>query len=136
MKDKKIHKLYDRISTMREYELLYYDNRHHDQLAVLLIYFKKLGLYVKKEVFELIVNRRIINKKVTPISYARMELKKLEAWSSKTKILAKKAKLSWKELSNQFITNITTDQQKKEIFEVSETNVKRNNRYENKINTK
>lgn len=123
MKDNKIHKLYDRISTMREYELLYYDNRHHDQLVVLLMYFKKLGLYVKKEIFELIVNERIINKKITPISYARRELYKLEAWSSKTKILAKKAQLSWKELSNQFITNITTDKQKKEIFEVSEPNV-------------
>ncbi len=125
MKDQKIYKLYNKISTMREYDLLYYDKRHHNQLVVLLMHFKKLGLYVQKEIFELIVNGRIINKKVTPISYARMELEKLEAWSSKTKILAKRAKLSWKALSNQFVTNITTDKQKKEIFEVSEPNIRR-----------
>lgn len=123
MKDKKIHKLYDKISTMREYDLLYYDKRHHNQLVVLLMHFKKLGLHVKKEVFELIVNGRIINKKVTPISYARRELDILEYWSPKARMLAKRARLHWSKLSDQFITNITTNKQKKEILEASEPKI-------------
>ena len=125
MKDKKIHKLYDKISTMPEYDLLYYDKRHHNQLVVLLMHFKKLGLHVKKEIFELIVNGRIINKKITPISHARRELDKLEAWSPKAKMLAKRARLNWKELSGRFVNHMITDGQKREILEASEPNVRR-----------
>ena len=125
MKDKKIYKLYNKISTMREYDLLYYDKRHHNQLVVLLMHFKKLGLYVQKEIFELIVNGRIINKKVTPISYARRELDKLEAWSPKAKMLAKRARLNWKELSSRFVNSMITDIQKIEILEISEPNIRR-----------
>lgn len=129
MKDKKIYKLYNKISTMREYDLLYYDKRHHNQLVALLMHFKKLGLYVKKEIFELIVHRRIINHEITPISYARRELYKLEHWSPKAKILAKRARLHWRELSNRFVNNLITDKQKKEILEASEPNIKRKNEY-------
>lgn len=125
MKDKKTNQLYNKISAMREYELLYYDKRHHNQLVVLLMHFKKLGLYVKKEVFELIVNGRVINKKITPISYARIELDKLEYWSPKARMLAKKARLHWSKLSDQFITNMTTNKQKKEMLEASEPNIHR-----------
>lgn len=125
MKDTKIHKLYNKISTMPEYDLLYYDKRHHNQLVVLLMHFKKMGLHVKKEIFELIVNGRIINKKITPISYARKELDILESWSPKARMLAKKARLHWSKLSDQFITNITTNKQKKEMLEASEPNIHR-----------
>ena len=125
MTNDELTKIHVKISSMREYQLLYYDNKCHDQLVALLIKFKKLGLYVPKEIFELIVNERVINRHVTPIAYARRELNKLEAWSPRAKFLAKKAKLHWKELSGQFITNMTTNKQKKEILEVSEPNTRK-----------
>ncbi len=125
MKNNELTELHLKISSMKEYQLLYYDSKCHAQLVNLLIKFKKLGLYIPKEIFELIVNGRVINRHVTPISYARTELNKLEYWSPKAKSLAKKARVHWKELSSQFVTNITTDKQKKEMLEVSEPNTRR-----------
>ncbi len=123
MKNDELNKIHLKISSMKEYQLLYYDNKCHDQLVALLIKFKTLGLYIPKEIFELIVNDRIINRHITPIAHARVELNKLEYWSPRAKFLAKKARLHWSKLSDQFITDITTNKQKEEILEASEPNV-------------
>lgn len=107
------------ICNLVEYDILCLYEQYGFQLKKLFLLLEKEGIYLSKEIFELVINDRLINKHETPIAHARNKLKKLTKWNRRTKDIAINSKLDWERLSKQFIHSNTTNRVKKEIWEIS-----------------
>jgi len=116
---KKLNQLGEYIYNLGESDILRLYEGYGPKFKALLMLLEREGIYISKEIFELVINGNLINKHKTPISYARQELQQLTKWNKRTRTIAKASKLDWEQLSQQFVHRNTADKVKQEIWEIS-----------------
>ena len=101
----------DRLSVMKEYEILKYNTKNHPTFADLLKFCERRKDYpFSKAMREYILKGEVIDADATPMLAARKELTARKVWSDSVPGLAKRAGATWEVLVSQFGS-------KKEVWE-------------------